>query len=226
MTMSTATAYPVRVDATLQAPLSRWLWLLKWILVIPHVLLLVLLWIGFVFSALASLVVIVFTGRYPRRLFAYNLGVLRWSWRVGYYSFGAFGTDKYPPFTLGEAPDYPARLDVEYPEHLSHGLVLVKWLLGLPHYIIVGLLIGGSWFGASNAPLAWGGGLVGILALVAVVIVAFKGTYPNSLFDLIVGLDRWVLRVAAYGALMTDEYPPFRLDVGGQDPSSAQLPIF
>jgi hypothetical protein len=67
-------------------------------------------------------------------LFGFNLGVLRWSRRVGYYTYSALGTDRYPPFSLGEEPDYPATLDVAYPQRLSRGLVLVKWwLLAIPH---------------------------------------------------------------------------------------------
>jgi hypothetical protein len=219
--MTSAVRYPVRVDATLQPQLSRWLWLVKWVLAIPHLIVLAFLWLAFVVLSLVALICIVFTGRYPRSIFDFNVGVLRWSWRVGYYSYAAFGTDRYPPFTLAEVPDYPAHLDIAYPEHLSRGLVLVKWLLGIPHYIIVGLLIGtGTWVGwqVDQAQLGWSGGLVGILALVAVVIFAFTGRYPRQLFDLILGLNRWVLRVAAYGGLMTDTYPPFRLDQGGHEP--------
>jgi hypothetical protein len=213
--------YPVRVEAVLYGPLSRWRWLVKWLLIVPHVLLLIPLWIAFAFSCLAALVAIVATGRYPRGLFDFNVGVLRWSWRVGYYSYSVLGTDRYPPFTLADRPDYPARLDVEYPQHLSRGLALVKWLLAIPHYIILGIFFGGgawlTWQVGSEA-WSWGSpGLVGVLVLIAGVILTVTGNYPQPLFDLIMGLNRWAQRVAGYSALMTDRYPPFRFDLGGDE---------
>ena len=162
-----------------------------------------------------------FTGRYPRGLFDFNVGVLRWSWRVGYYSYSALGTDRYPPFSLQPA-DYPAELTVEYPEHLSRGLVLVKWwLLALPQYLIAALLGGGWWLGWwEPSDARWTGeslGLIGLLVLFAAVALLFTGRYPRSIFDFVMGLNRWVYRVVAYAALLTDQYPPFRLDQGGDD---------
>src|SRR5947208_2343282 len=109
-------SYPVRVHAGRNGPLSRWLWLVKWLLILPHVLLLIPLWIGFLLLSLVALVAIVVTGRYPRSIFDFNVGVLRWTWRVSYYAYNVLGTDRYPPFTLAEVPGYPAGLDVEYPE--------------------------------------------------------------------------------------------------------------
>lgn len=219
--------YPVRVDASLDAPLSRWLWLVKWLLVFPHYVVLVFLWLAFAVLSLVALVAILFTGRYPRAIFDFNLGVLRWTWRVEYYSYAALGTDRYPPFTLQQVPDYPTQLHIDYPGRLSRGLVLVKWLLALPHYLVVGLFVGGgSWLlwqsGSENASWAFGG-LVGVLVLIAAVVLTFTGRYPRPAYDFILGMDRWVLRVAAYVGLMTDRYPPFRLDLGGTDPGS--LPV-
>jgi hypothetical protein len=209
-----AVTYPAHVNALLDEPLSRGLWLVKWILAIPHYIVLAFLWLAFVVLSVVAGVAILVTGRYPRGIFDFNVGVLRWTWRVEYYAIAAFGTDKYPPFTLEDDPGYPAHFDVEYPERLSRGLVLVKWwLLAIPHYLIVALFVGGSW--------GWGahdyGGLVAVLAVIAGFIVLFTGSYPRSIYDFVLGLNRWVLRVAAYACLMTDEYPPFRLDMGGTE---------
>ncbi|RPF38972.1 DUF4389 domain-containing protein [Streptomyces sp. TLI_185] len=212
--MIPVTVSPVRIEAFLDPRLSRWMWLVKWLLAIPHYIVLFFLWIAFVFVTVVAFFAILLTGRYPRSLFDFNVGVMRWNWRVTYYAHTALGTDRYPPFTLADVPDYPAHFDVAYPERLSRGLVLVKWwLLAIPQYIVVGLFVGGWGEGDS-----WrGGGLIPFLSFVAVIILAFTARYPVHLFDFLLGLARWAARVAAYAALMTDQYPPFRLDPGGQD---------
>jgi hypothetical protein len=213
-------AYPLRLTGELSQRLSRGLWLVKWLLAIPHFVVLVFLWVAFVGVSVVALFAILFTGRYPRGLFDFNVGVLRWTWRVGFYSYSALGTDEYPPFTLKDVPDYPARLEVAYPDSLSRGLVLVKWwLLALPHYLVVGVFVGGAW--ATGSDWWYSAGLVGLLVLFAGVVLLFTRRYPTSLYDFVLGMNRWVFRVVAYAALMTDTYPPFRLDLGGDEPPNA-----
>lgn len=227
--------YPLQLTAQLAPRLSRWLWLVKWLLAIPHFVVLFFLWIAFAVVSVVAFFAILFTGRYPRGLFDFNVGVLRWSWRVSFYSYSALGTDEYPPFTLKDVPDYPARIEVEYPESLSRGLVLVKWwLLALPQYVIVAVFAGGAWASWTGVNGMWAdatsGGLIGLLVLFAGLALLFTGRYPRSLYDFVLGMNRWVFRVVAYGALMTDVYPPFRLDMGGDEPppdisSGASMPI-
>jgi len=220
-------AYSVAVSADLDANLSPALWLIKWFLAIPHVVSLCFLWVAYVILSFFAWISILFTGRYPRGIFDFNLGVMRWSWRVAYYAFSAIGTDRYPPFSLQDV-DFPARLSIEYPERLSPGLALVKWwLLAIPHYLIVGAFTSGVVFwaqesnawGGNNPALEIGGGLLGVLVLIAGFALLFTGRYPRGIFDLVMGLNRWAFRLWGYAGLMTDEYPPFRLDMGGQEPA-------
>ena len=138
---------------------------------IPHYIVLFFLWIAFAVVTVIAFFAILFTGRYPRPLFGFDLGALRWS-RVA-DSCSALGTDRYPPFSLDEEPEDPATLDVAYPERLSRGLVLVKWwLLAIPQYIIVAVFAGGAAYTATSDSGAWqadilSGGLIGLLVCFA-----------------------------------------------------------
>lgn len=208
--------YPAKLIGHLDPGLSRWLWLVKWLLAIPHYFILFFLWFAFAVTTIVAWFAILFTGHYPRSLFTFNVGVIRWNWRVAFYAYAAAGTDRYPPFTLARA-DYPADVVVDYPERLSRGLVLIKsWLLLIPHLLIVAAITGSATWGwqVQRGEYEGTGGLslLGLLVLVAVVTLLFTGSYPRPLFDFILGLNRWTTRVLVYGALMRDEYPPFRLD--------------
>ncbi len=197
-------AYPLTIKGELTEPLDRGLWLVKWLLGIPHLVILAGLWAAAIVVTIIAFFAILFTEKYPRELFNFVAGVMKWTWRVGFYSYQALGTDKYPPFTL-EFVDYPADLNIIYPEKLSRKLVLVKWwLLAIPHYIIIAFFQGGAhryWFG-----------LVHAVSIFAAVAMAFTGKYPPDMFKFVMGINRWSYRVLAYALLMTDKYPPFSLD--------------
>ena len=197
-------SYPVSITGELTEPPGRGWWLLKWLLALPHYIILTFLLIAFVVVSIIAFFSILFTAKYPKGLFDFNVGVMRWTWRVGFYSYQALGTDKYPPFTL-KAGGYPADLEVTYPEKLSRGLVLVKWwLLAIPQYIVVSIFQGGS-------DTRFYGGLVSVLAIFAGVAMLFASKYPKDIFDFVLSMNRWSYRVAVYAGLMTDRYPPFRL---------------
>ena len=186
--------YPLAFKGELDEPLSQLLWSVKVFLLVPHFVVLLFLFLGFALAWAISLFAILFTGRYPRRLFDFNLGVLRWTWRVWFYGLGAGATDRYPPFTL-KAVDYPADLGMPYPEKLSRGLVLIKWwLLALPQYMVVCIL----------------GFMIFMITGTIQLVVFLTERYPGDVFDFILDMNRWVYRVAVYAALMTDRYPPFR----------------
>jgi len=207
--------YPVRLEGNPTEPLSRWLWLVKWLLLIPHFICLLFLFITAVFTTIAAFFALLFTGRYPRGLFDWNVGILRWAWRVSFYGYSALGTDRYPPFTMGDAPGYPARLEIDYPGQQRRGLRLIGWwLLGIPQYVIAGLLSGGG--------IGWGrygGGVVGVLVFIVAMLLLFKNRYPRDVFDVMMGFNRWVIRVTAFALFLRPEYPPFRLDQGPSEPT-------
>jgi hypothetical protein len=204
---------PSRLTGHLDPALSRWLWLVKWVLVIPHYIILALLWIAFLVVTVAAGFAILFTGRYPASLFQFTVGVLRWNWRVAFYAYGVLGTDHYPPFTLART-DYPAELDVAYPLKLSHWKVLFKsWLFALPQLLIVAALTGSA-ASSSTASIS----LLSLLVCIAAIILLFTGVYRLGIFDLLMGINRWTVRTITYAALMSDKYPPFRLDQGPLDP--------
>ena len=230
MTSTTSQAgYPVRLTGELDSNLSRWLWLVKMFLAIPHYVVLAFLWVAFLVTTVIAGFAIVFTGRYPRPLFDFNVGVLRWNWRVWFYVYAALGTDRYPPFTLAPT-DYPADFDVAYPERLSRGLVLVKWILAIPQLIIVFLIAAAIlpywWtdYDWSSGFQAIGGySVLNLLVVIAGFFLLISGRYPSALFDLLLGINRWLYRVLTYVAFMRDEYPPFRLDQGQYETSDVEL---
>jgi hypothetical protein len=187
-------SYPVMYDLDRPERLSRWLWLFKWLLLIPHF---IILWVLSFVAAIALFVawiVVIITAKYPRGLFDFIVGVSRWSFRMNAY--GTHMTDRYPPFSMGDDPQYPVRIQANYPERSSRLKAFFRWLLIIPHLIVLYVL------GAVNA----------VLWLVHIVIVIVTGKPNNDVFRIMVGINRWSARVALYGALTTDQYPPFALE--------------
>ena len=194
--MTSPRAYPVALAGEYQEQVNRLLWLVKWIFVIPHVIVLWFLSVPMLITVPLSWVIIIIAGRYPEFLWAYHAGITRWSWRVNFYSYEAGGTDRYPPFSLQSRDDYPADLHIEYPERSSRLTALFRWLLVIPHWIVVYFL----------------DTIRNLLVLFALLVVLFTGRYPVSLFDIIMAMNRWIYRVSAYSILLVDDYPPFSFD--------------
>ncbi|MBW4030302.1 MAG: DUF4389 domain-containing protein [Acidobacteria bacterium] len=223
---SSPRAYPARLDGHLDSSLSRWRWIVKPFLILPHLIVLAVLWLAVMPLTVFAGVAILVTGRYPEPIFHFTVGVMRWTWRVVFYSFSALATDQYPPFSLEADESYPASFSVDYPQRLSRGLVLVKWwLLAIPQYLIVGIFAGGGIGFAGGHSNDWTvasrGGVIGLLVVVAALVLIITGRYPRALFDFVMGMNRWCFRVLTYALLLRDEYPPFSFDAGGTDPGNA-----
>lgn len=206
-------AYPVRVRGDLDPALSRWQWLVKWFLAIPHYIVLFFLHVAAVVVTVIAFFAILFTGRYPRTLFDFNVGVMRWRWRVAFYALSALGTDRYPPFSLQTKAEYPADLEVDYPERLSRGLVLIKWWLlapgGLPLQRLASLPDRPPRPRRHNVAFATGDPAARRRGGAPV-----HRPVPHRAIQ---PVNRWALRVRAYTTLMRDEYPPLRLDMGPRE---------
>ncbi len=187
-----APGYPLRYDVEYPEELSRWLIFVKWLLAIPHFIILYALGVAAGVIGFIAFFAILFTKRYPQGLFDFVVNVNRWGANVGAY-YGLF-RDEYPPFSW-EPGQYAVTYEVDYPEELSRWLIFVKWLLAIPHYIVLLFLFIAVYF-------------VYIIAWFAIL---FTKRFPRGLFDFIVGVNRWNLRVGAYTALLRDEYPPFSL---------------
>ena len=188
--------YPVDLIGEYDERVNRFLWLIKWILLVPHFICLWFLSLPTIVTTPLSWLAVVILGRYPRFLWSYHTGLLRWGWRIGFYAYGAGNTDQYPPFSFESRDDYPADLEIEFPESSSRLTGFFRWILIIPHWIISAILAD----------------IAGILVFFALVIVLFTGRYPEGMFDIIMGMNRWIYRVQAYGWLLVDQYPPFSFD--------------
>ena len=189
--------YPLQLDLEAPDKVARWRPLVHWLLVIPHVVVLYVLTLVQRVVFVISFFAILFTGAMPEGLFGFNAMVLRYQWRVS--SYALFMRESYPEFAFStESTDpgtEPARLSVQPVPKLSRGLIFVKWLLAIPHYIVLFFLF-----------IA-----VYVVTIIAFFAVLITGAWPEGMRTFVVGVMRWSARVNMYVLLMTDEYPPFVL---------------
>jgi hypothetical protein len=215
MSLPTApSAYPARLDVEYSDQLSRVTTIFRVFMIIPIAIVFGVLTAGATHTVqekggetvtstsggiaaglfLATLLMILFRRRYPRWWFDFALELTRFSARIGAYF--VLLTDQYP----STVEQQKVRLDIDYPDaerDLNRWLPLVKWLLAIPHYLILIILSAAAMFAV----------VIGWFAIV------FTGRFPQGLFSFVVGVGRWWLRVQAYAFLLvTDRYPPFSLD--------------
>ena len=184
--------YPVTFDVAYPESPNRWLILIRWLLAVPHLIVLSVLLALAGIVTLIAFFTILFAKTYPDALWRFVVGVLRWAQRVAAYTFFL---DRYPPFGMGEGSYEPVTFTAEKPEQFNRWLPLIKWLLVLPHFVVLSVLLV----------------LSEIAALVLALGVLFTGRYPRGLFDFLVGVGRWNVRAGAYFVLLVDRYPPFSL---------------
>ncbi len=190
--------FPLQLELDAPVAIARWRPIVQWFLAIPHFVVLYVLAIVQRVVFIISFFAILFTGKMPEGLFGFNAMVLRYQWRVG--SYAMFMREDYPEFafpTEGADPaTEPARLSVEPAAKLSRGLIFVKWLLAIPHYIVLLFLYVAVY----------------VVVIIAFFAVIFTGSWPAGMRNFVIGVMRWSSRVSAYILLMTDQYPPFSLD--------------
>jgi hypothetical protein len=184
--------YPVRLEFDRQERYSRLLIFVKWLLAIPHFIVLLFVFVGVFLALIAAFFAVLFTGRYPTGIFNFVLGASRWCYRVVGYVM--LLTDDYPPFSFDDDPNYPVRLAIAQPERIANWRPLVHWLLVIP-YSILAQLLGAIW--------------LYLISWISWFAILFTGKYPQVLFDFTVVAQRWNVRAGAYTIFMTERYPPF-----------------
>jgi hypothetical protein len=189
-----AADYPVRFTVEYPERLSRWMIFVKWLLAIPHFIIIYLLQIVNSVMQFIAFFSVLFTKRWPRGMFDFSVQIHRWTANLFAYALFLM-RDEYPPFS-GDAGEYPVTLEIDYDDDLSRWMIFVKWLLAIPHLIILLFLIIAAY----------------VVVTIAFFAILFTGRYPRGMFDFVVGVYRWLLRVSAYATwFMTDRYPPFDL---------------
>jgi hypothetical protein len=187
-----APGYPLRYDVEYQEGHSRLLIFVKWLLAIPHFVILYLLGLIAYIITIIAFFSILFTQKYPRGMFNYMVGYQRWYANLAAYIL--LLRDEYPPFNW-EAGGYPVTYEVDYPETLNRWAPLYKWLIIIPNLIVMAIVFIVAY----------------VLVLVAWLAILFTGKLPRGIHDFVVGALRWSYRINVYIYLMRDEYPPFSM---------------
>jgi hypothetical protein len=173
--------------------LSRGLIFIKWLLAIPQLIVVALLTalVGYIVTPIAWLCILV-VGRYPRGMWDFSFGVMRWTANV--YAYLLLQRDEYPPFSM-DSGQYPVTFEMIYPPRLSRLLIFVKWLLIIPSFVVLYILLI----------------IMYLVLFLAWFAILFTGRNPRGLFDFTTGVMRWAFRVNVYVLLLSDKYPPFRM---------------
>ena len=197
------TPFPLTYEIQHQEEYSRFLPLVKWLLVIPNIFVFFFVILAAVFAWIGAFFAVIVTGRYPEGIFNFLVGVGRWGARLGAYF--CLLTDKYPAFSTQPQPDDTVVYDLAYPEQgVDRWRPLVQWFLILPYHLIAAIL----------------GYLVGLVSLISFFTILFTKKIPLGLFDMALNGIRWQARSNVYGAFMVTKYPPFEWDP--EQPSSSQ----
>ena len=186
--------YPVDVDAQLLPEYSRFMPLIKWLILLPHYIVLFFLGIGAMFVAFIAFFATLFTAKYPEGMWNYMVGVHRWALRVMAYNF--LITDNYPPFTLQETNEDTIQLVAEYPERVSRWRPFFAGLICIPYAIVASLIYM----------------VASICSFFAFFPILFTKKIPAGLFNVIRNGFTWNLRAGFYSYWMSTEYPPFEWD--------------
>lgn len=184
--------YPLQADIEHQEEYARFLPLVKWLLLFPHYIVLFVLGIAALFVAIISFFAVIITRRYPQGMFDFMVGVHRWAWRVQAYLL--LMTDRYPPFTLADDPDFPAMFEIDYPEEgTARWRPLFAGLIAIPYLIVAYIVLY----------------LAEILVFFAFFTILFAKKFPKGMFEIVLIAMRWQARANAYVYWLTTKYPPF-----------------
>jgi hypothetical protein len=192
--MAMAPAYPISLEVDAAAPQSRLTVFFRILMVIPHMIALMFVYIAMEIVTLIAWIVILVTGSYPAGMYKFAVGALRWSARVSGYMFLLTGT--YPPFSLDDDSSYPIRYHVE--ERTSgrnRVTVFFRILMAIPQVIVLYFLTIAA----------------EVVLFISWIAALFTGSVPEGMHGFLAGYARWSARLNGYMLLLCDEYPPFSL---------------